>query len=86
MIIIQTGVLTENTEQEGSATGEPTTWTLHNGDLEWMTADLSRFDSSDSEAALVYSNGITVIRREKGFGVHFFGSDGEVMVNRGHSK
>jgi len=40
----------------------------------------------NNEAALVYSNGITVIRREKGFGVHFFGSDGEVMVNRGSFK
>jgi predicted dehydrogenase len=39
-----------------------------------------------SEPALVYSNGITVIRRENGFGVHFFGSDGEVMVNRGSIK
>jgi predicted dehydrogenase len=36
-----------------------------------------------SEAALVYANGITVIRKEKGFGVHFFGSEGEVKVNRG---
>jgi predicted dehydrogenase len=35
------------------------------------------------EAALVYANGITVLRRENGFGVHFFGSEGEVMVNRG---
>ncbi len=40
----------------------------------------------NNEAALVYSNGITVIRRENGFGVHFFGSDGEVMVNRGSFK
>jgi len=39
-----------------------------------------------NEAALVYSNGITVIRRENGFGVHFFGNDGEVMVNRGRFK
>ncbi len=39
-----------------------------------------------NEAALVYSNGIKVIRREKGFGVHFFGSNGEVMVNRGTFK
>jgi predicted dehydrogenase len=38
------------------------------------------------EAALVYSNGITVIRKENGFGVHFFGSEGEVMVNRGRFK
>ena len=35
------------------------------------------------EAALVYSNGVTVIRRQNDFGVHFFGSDGEVMVDRG---
>jgi predicted dehydrogenase len=40
----------------------------------------------NGEAALVYANGITVIRKEKGFGVHFFGSDGEVMVNRGRIK
>jgi predicted dehydrogenase len=39
-----------------------------------------------SEAALVYSNGISVIRKENGFGVHFYGSDGEVMVNRGKFK
>ena len=38
------------------------------------------------DAALVYSNGITVLRKENGFGVHFFGSDGEVMVNRGKIK
>jgi predicted dehydrogenase len=36
-----------------------------------------------TEAALVYSDGISVIRKEDGFGVHFFGSEGEVMVNRG---
>jgi predicted dehydrogenase len=36
-----------------------------------------------NDAALIYSNGIKVIRKEKGFGVHFFGSEGEVMVNRG---
>jgi predicted dehydrogenase len=40
----------------------------------------------DGNAALVYSNGITVLRKEHGFGVHFFGSDGEVMVNRGRIK
>jgi predicted dehydrogenase len=39
-----------------------------------------------NEAALVYSNGITVLRKENGFGVHFFGSEGEVMVNRGTFK
>ena len=37
-------------------------------------------------AALVYSNGITVIRKENDFGVHFYGSDGEVMVDRGRFK
>ena len=40
----------------------------------------------DGEAVLVYANGIKVIRREGGFGIHFFGSDGEVMVNRGTFK
>ena len=39
-----------------------------------------------TDAALVYANGIKVIRKENGFGVHFFGSDGEVMVNRGTFK
>jgi predicted dehydrogenase len=31
---------------------------------------------------LVYANGVTVEHKD-GFGVHFFGSDGEVQVNRG---
>jgi predicted dehydrogenase len=39
-----------------------------------------------TDAALIYSNGISVIRKENGFGVHFFGSEGEVMVNRGTFK
>lgn len=39
-----------------------------------------------TDAALIYSNGIKVIRKENGFGVHFFGSEGEVMVNRGTFK
>lgn len=33
-------------------------------------------------AMLVYANGVTVTHKD-GFGVHFFGSEGEVMVNRG---
>jgi predicted dehydrogenase len=33
-------------------------------------------------AKLVYANGITVEHKD-GFGVHFFGTDGEVLVNRG---
>jgi hypothetical protein len=40
----------------------------------------------DGDAALVYANGIRVIRKEGGFGIHFFGSEGEVMVNRGTFK
>jgi len=38
------------------------------------------------EATLVYANGIKVIHKQDGFGVHFFGSDGEVLVNRGKFK
>lgn len=34
-------------------------------------------------AKLVYANGITVEHKNNGFGVHFFGSEGEVQVNRG---
>ena len=41
---------------------------------------------TDGLATLVYANGITVIRKEPGFGVHFFGNGGEVMVNRGKIK
>ena len=33
-------------------------------------------------AMLVYANGVTVTHKD-GFGVHFFGSEGEVQVNRG---
>ncbi len=40
----------------------------------------------DGEATLLYADGVTVIRKDQGFGVHFFGSDGEVMVNRGTFK
>jgi predicted dehydrogenase len=40
----------------------------------------------NEEATLVYASGISVVRKESGFGVHFFGSDGEVMVNRGRLK
>jgi len=40
----------------------------------------------DNEATLIYSNGIKVIQKKDGFGIHFFGSDGEVMVNRGRFK
>jgi predicted dehydrogenase len=40
----------------------------------------------DGLATLLYANGIKVVRKEPGFGVHFFGSDGEVLVNRGRFK
>lgn len=33
-------------------------------------------------ASLVYANGVTVTHKD-GFGVHFFGTEGEVQVNRG---
>jgi predicted dehydrogenase len=36
-------------------------------------------------ATLKYANGITVVHKD-GFGVHFFGSEGEVLVNRGKFK
>ena len=36
-----------------------------------------------SGAKLVYANGVVVEHKNKGFGVHFFGTNGEVMVNRG---
>ncbi len=32
---------------------------------------------------LIYANGVVVQHKQKGFGVHFFGEDGEVKVNRG---
>ena len=40
----------------------------------------------DGSATLIYASGTKVVRTEKGFGVHFFGSDGEVLVNRGRIK
>ena len=36
-------------------------------------------------AVLKYANGVTVTHQD-GFGVHFFGADGEVLVNRGQFK
>lgn len=41
---------------------------------------------TNGDATLLYASGITVFRKDNGFGVHFFGSDGEVMVNRGKFK
>jgi predicted dehydrogenase len=40
----------------------------------------------NNEAVLIYPNGVQVLHKRSGFGIHFFGSDGEVMVNRGTFK
>lgn len=40
----------------------------------------------NGEATLVYPNGVTVVRKDGGPGVHFFGTEGEVIVNRGRFK
>jgi predicted dehydrogenase len=72
-------------------TGDVGDWGAHHLDIaQW---GLGMDDSGpvevrfiDNEAALVYSNGIRVIQKKSGFGIHFFGSEGEVMVNRGTFK
>jgi len=71
-------------------TGDVGDWGAHHLDIaQW---GLGMDDSgpvevrfTNNEAELIYPNGINVIRRN-GFGIHFFGSDGEVMVNRGRFK
>ncbi len=40
-------------------------------------------EKATSGCKFVYSNGITLEHKNNGFGVHFFGSKGEVKVNRG---
>jgi predicted dehydrogenase len=72
-------------------TGDVGDWGAHHLDIaQW---GLGMDDSGpveilfiDNEAVLIYSNGIKVIQKKTGFGIHFFGSDGEVMVNRGRFK
>ncbi len=64
-------------------TGVPTIWTLLSGGLEWMIVALSRFVSSVMKQHWYIQMVLQLSARQNDFGVHFFGSDGEVMVDRG---
>jgi len=52
----------------------------NNGPVEFVPPE--KQDATEG-AKMVYASGITVEHKNEGFGVHFFGSEGEVLVNRG---
>lgn len=70
--------------------GMVTDWGAHHLDIaQWALGDTGPVEILPPEkegakrgAKLVYANGVTVEHKD-GFGVHFFGTEGEVQVNRG---